>query len=406
MFKYFSKYIIILLFSTSVVSASDDLNFYGYISFLHNKQFKIPELDTLGNTIRNNSESKWDIAKFNLILQQSFTNNFQLYLNLSNKFEVNNAFGEYSFNQFYNFRLGKIYRRFGLYNEIRDAAPFYYGSELPEIVQLEHKIFDINTNFMFFGTKDFGRKTLKYSLNFSLIDNINEGNSFPFGVDIRYGKESNFIIGSSFYYSGTKAISDVKVGNGYSNNGVMPWMEYDQFTVTGLFLEYNLNEFIIQSEFTYSPHNAVRSPEKVLEMFDGVSKLGNPLSNSQIQLFKIDNDKPMELSNIKKNINYNIISWYFKTSYILSSDYGIFIPFFNLEYYSNPEMIENVQFGGDNESGISKEGIIKKFDFGSTYYPIQQVSIKLAFGLNQFEFNDENVLTTEYSLEVFYIFGN
>jgi hypothetical protein len=48
-------------------------------------------------------------------------------------------------------RLGKTYRRFGLYNEILDATPTFIGIEPPELFDADHLMLTRTTNLMLSG---------------------------------------------------------------------------------------------------------------------------------------------------------------------------------------------------------------------------------------------------------------
>ena len=53
-------------------------------------------------------------------------------------------------------RVGKTYRRFGLYNEILDAVPTFIGIEPPELFDKDHLIVTRTTNVMLHGTLNLG----------------------------------------------------------------------------------------------------------------------------------------------------------------------------------------------------------------------------------------------------------
>ena len=77
------------------------------------------------------------------MLQYAINDRFKTFVNLgaadAENVEVRNMWGEYKHNQYLNVRLGKTYRRFGLYNEILDAVPTYIGIEPPERLTASHE---------------------------------------------------------------------------------------------------------------------------------------------------------------------------------------------------------------------------------------------------------------------------
>jgi|GEM_PF-2964165 len=396
----------LIFISVSNYSIAGDLHLFGYTSFLHQKINNQPEIDSLGKTVNSNSHSDWDISKFNLILQQSFNKNFSFYINLTNNFEVNNVFGFYSFNRYYNFKLGKIYRKFGHFNHIREASPFNYGIELPESFQTNHLIFDINTVFEFSGNTEILNNNLSYTANFSFIDNINDGFSFPFGFDLRYEKSNTFNFGTSFYYSGSKAISDIDFNKGISKNGVLPWMINDEFTVLDFFIEYKYENFTLIGEWINSTHNSLRNAEKIFEMSVNDNDGTFLINEKQKDRYKIDKSKGFEPSNIKQVIDYNIQNYYFILTYNWVTKFGLVSPFIKAEEYSNPELIENINFGGDNEVGRTDDGKISKYILGLAFYPINEIALKFALGIDNYNFNNQSHNVYNYKLEFFYIFGN
>lgn len=409
MLRYYLVYIIHIIFifilGTGLCRAGE-LHLFGYTSFLHQKINNQPELDSLGKTINLNSHSDWDISKFNLILQQSFDKNFSFYLNLTNNFEVNNVFGLYSLNRYYNFKLGKIYRKFGHFNHIREASPFNYGIEIPESFQSNHLILDINTVFEFSGKAKLFSNNLSYTANFSFIDNINNGFSFPFGFDLRYQKSNAYTFGTSFYYSGSEAISDIGFNEGISKNGVLPWMTNDEFTVLDIFLEYKYQNFTLVGEWINSNHNSLRNGENVFEMSVNKNDGRFLINEKQIDRLKINKSKGFEPSNIRQVVDYSIENYYVILTYNWVSKIGLVSPFIKAEKYSNPELIENINYGGDNEVGRTDDGKISKYVLGLSFYPINEIALKLAAGIDSYNYNDDLHNVYNYKLEFFYIFGN
>ena len=116
-----------------------------------------------------------------------------------------------------NIRIGKLYRRFGLYNERLDAVPTYIGIEPPELFDSDHLLLTRTTNLMIHGTIA--------GFSWSLMTGNDErfSDQIPLGGDLRYTLSAgswNILLGTSFYASG-KAAPSVSVGSGSPNGGVV-----------------------------------------------------------------------------------------------------------------------------------------------------------------------------------------
>jgi hypothetical protein len=61
-------------------------------------------------------------------------------------------------------RAGKLYRRFGLSNEILDATPTFIGIEAPELFDEDHLLLTRTTNLMLHGSLGFDSGVVNYAL--------------------------------------------------------------------------------------------------------------------------------------------------------------------------------------------------------------------------------------------------
>lgn len=396
--------ILVLASVTQVTVAQNTLDIFGYFSTRFEKTFDEPELEN-GKIVETSAPAEFTYPYLNIMFQQGIADHFKIYLNLNGanatNITVRNVWGEYSMNQNLNIRFGKVYRKFGLYNEILDAVPTYYGIEPPELFDKDHLMLTRETTLMIFGGFDLGPGTFNYSVT---TDN-GEGGPFesviPVGWDLNYKLGQDLTVGTSGFMSGDKAISDVGVGDGSPTNGVLPWMANDKFSIFGGYIEGQIGSLTLQGEFWTSTHNAERNPDAVLTLL----KEGN-LFDSQKERFLIDkNGSTTDNANIRTKVDYDIVTWYFRAGYSFETSFGEIAPYLQWDYYSNPEQIKKKSLGGDNEAGASEDGKFNKSTLGIIFRPIQEVAIKLDQSFHFYKLNGEDVKYNEIRFDVSYMFG-
>ena len=119
----------------------------------------------------------------------------------------------------------------------------------------------------------------KRVVSYALMTDNGEGGPqksiFPVGWDIRYKSLTNsFIIGASGYSSSisdAKTTSAVSLGEGSPKGGILPWMSGDKFTVAGVYLEKQIGNLLIQTEYYNASHNAERDAEAVLSVIQNAN---------------------------------------------------------------------------------------------------------------------------------------
>ena len=178
----------------SAASAADfglnNLEIYGYLAWRLEKVWDEPALGADGRTVEIDADREISLPSFNTMLSYEINDRFKTFINLSGKdaenVTVQNMWGEYHHNQYLNIRVGKTYRRFGLYNEILDAVPTYIGIEPPELFDKDHLILSRTSLVMIHGWVVLGDGELNYSWS---TDN-GEGGPFedniPMGYDLHY----------------------------------------------------------------------------------------------------------------------------------------------------------------------------------------------------------------------------
>jgi len=394
-----------VLMTANPVLARSDLHLYGYFSTRLEKVFSEPGLNGSGALIKQSSPAEWSFPYFNIMMQHNVNTNFKVFANLSGAdFEginVQNIWGEYSHNYALNLRVGKMYRKFGLYNEILDAVPSYFGIEPPELFDGDHLLISRTTTAMVWGAIDAGEGAFRYSFS---TDNGEGGpveGSIPLGMDFSYEFGSGLhVVGVSGYTSGGTTGPDKGVGEGSPKSGVLPWMATDDFSVFGGYAETTFGPVTLQAEYWNSPHNAVRDAASVVEVINNTS-----LNSRQLERFLIDPNGPVAESNVRTTADYDVRTWYIRGGYSQQTSIGQLVPYFQLDWYSNPETIASKTYGGDNEAGVADDGEFTKWTLGLAYRPVPEVAIKLDGSSHAYKFNGENVSYPELRFDVSYVFG-
>ena len=367
-FRFVGIFLLPVVLAAFIVSAQAQdiqrkLDIYGYFSTRWEKTFDEPTLQD-NQIVEEESAGTWSYPSLNLMMQGQVSNNFRVFLNLNgggaDTLKVQNYWGEYSASRAVNIRAGKIYRKFGLYNEILDAVPTYYGIEPPELFDKDHLIISRTTTLMLHGAVDAGTGILNYSISNDSGEGESQMGAFPTGWDLNYRTGTgSFTFGTSGYASFGPAVSDVGVGDGAPQSGVLPWMAEDDFKVLGVYTEFNKYNLTLQFAYWNADHTALRDPDSTVSMILG----GNP-NAQQLARFLIDPLAPVTASNINTNGNYDVNTAYVRGGYSIESKIGEWGPYFQWDYYSNPETIGKKKYGGDNEAGVSDNGKFVKWTGG------------------------------------------
>jgi hypothetical protein len=384
---------------------SKDLDIYGYFAWRLEKVWKEPGLDADGNTVKVDAPREISLPSFTLMMQYSNSERFRTFINLGAKdaenVEVRNIWGEYKHNPYLNLRLGKIYRRFGLYNEILDAVPTYMGIEPPELFDADHLILSRTTLAMVHGRMDVGEGSLSYAW---MTDNGEGGPSddaVPMGFDIRYELGfGDYIFGASGYVSNGDTTSDVDLGSGSPRSGVLPWMAADDFSIIGAYIEAHVGPWQLQAEYWHSTHDATRDPDAIVAVIQNAD-----VNAAQLARFLTNPSGPVAAGNVNTNGDYDVSTWYLRGGYSIETPRGEFVPYAQWDYYDNPETINNKDWGGDAEAGLADDGKFSKGTLGIIYRPIQDVAFKFDASTHFQKFNGKDESYSEVRLDVSYIFG-
>ncbi len=385
-------------------SAQSDLNIYGYFSTRFEKTFSEPGLEN-GRIVKEDAPAEFGYPFFNLMAQHQMGDRFKVFVNLNGAgggtIDLRNFWGEYSANRYLNLRLGKIYRKFGLYNEILDAVPTYYGIEPPELFDFDHLILTRTTTFMLYGSVAAGAGALHYSLTTDNGEGDPVKDTVPIGGDLNYRfGGGNLILGVSGYASGGPTLPDIGLGDGSPKSGVLPWMSGDDFNVFDAYIEGRLGNLTVQTEYTRSTHDAERDPATVVAMINNAGP-----NTAQRARFLVNPSGAVDEGNVSTNGDYKVKAWYFRGGYAFETRIGEVAPYVQWDGYENPETIAKKTFGGDNEAGVADDGKFTKATIGVVYRPAPEVAVKLDGSKHYYKFNGEDVSYPEIRLDVSFIFG-
>ncbi len=392
-----------------------DRNFYlyGYINSNLQKTFDYPTKADDGTLQQISDPFEWSpIRNFHIYGKGNFTSKISYLFNLARKddfLEIRNAWGNFAFKDAIQFRVGKMYRRFGLYNERLDQIPTFIGIEAPEMLDSDHLFLTRTTSLMIHGQLQNSKRVISYAVMNDNGENGPKKNLLSIGWDLRYKSFLNsFIVGASGYSSSltnTNTTSTVQLGQGSPEGGIMPWMSADRFTVAGLFIEKKIGNLLIQSEYYNAAHAAVRDPELTLTV---IQEAG--INTTQRNRFLKSNEQlPNEnltSDDIRTDVKYNVQTWYVRLGYNIQSAAGQFIPYMFLDWMSHPESIQNKTFGGDDEAGLADDGVFWKPSVGLVYKPPPNVAIKLDGSYHIQEYLGKQVSYPEIRLDFSFAFSN
>lgn len=388
-----------------LATAGEKLRLYGYFSTRYEKVFSFPSVDQ-GRVVTRDEPGEWSTPFFHLMVQSEPTERLRLFVNINgaggDELALANFWGEYRFRENLSLRLGKTYRRFGLYNEILDAVPSYAGVEPPELFDRDHLLLSRTTVAMVHGRKRFGGGTLEASATTGNGEGARIADTVPIGFDVNYtfGPDDRFRLGVSGYRTNGRTGPDTAPGSGPSESGVLPWMDSDRFSVLGGYFESQVAGLTLQGAYWRSPHRARRNPAAVLQLFDEAG-----LSPFQEARFLLDPAGPRVADNVVIEADYDIETWYLRAAYAVSTRYGELVPYAFWDWYRNPETIANKAYGGDNEAGLADDGAFHKPTLGLVYRPVPSVAIKLDGSSHRFRLNGRNVSFPELRLDVSFVFG-
>jgi hypothetical protein len=386
---------------------------YGYINANLQKTFDYPTRIDDGSTLTVSDPAEWSPVKnFHIYGQGNFTSKISYLFNLARNedfLEIRNAWGNFAISDAFQVRVGKMYRRFGLYNERLDQIPTFIGIEAPEMLDSDHLFLTRTTSFMIHGKFQQSKQVISYALMSENAEGGPQKKVIPMGWDVRYKSFAHsFIVGASGYsssLSNTKTGSTVQVGDGSPHGGILPWMAGDRFTIAGIFFEKQFGNILVQSEFYNAAHKAVRDPEAVLQVIQNA----NVNANQRERFLGANAAKPNEAltaDDVRTDANYNVKTWYIRLGYNIRTDIGQFVPYLFMDWMSHPEAIQSKTYGGDDEAGLADDGKFWKPSLGVAYRPIPNVAIKLDGSYHIQQFNGKQVSYPELRLDFSFAFSN
>lgn len=401
----------LMLIAFAIINSNEVLSqttqVYGYFSTRYEKSFSVPEASGNGVSYQDGlAEFSYPFA--HIMMQSQLDDNFRVFINLNGSgggdLSMRNFWGEYSAASYFNVRVGKMYRKFGLYNEILDAVPTYYGIEPPEMFDTDHLMISRTTAFMIHGNIS----VFDGNLNYAVTTDNGEGSEIfesviPVGFDLNYkfnNSIGDFTIGTSYYNSGGATNSDVSIGEGSPQSGVKPWMAKDSFYVINGYIEIRSSALTIQFEYASTEHQALRDVDAVKDIVDNAG-----INAAQRARFLKDPNGPNDITNINTVGDYSANTWYTRIGYSFETSVGEIAPYFQFDSYTNPELISKKSFGGDNEAGNTDDGKFTKLTVGTVFRPIPLVALKLDMSNFSYKLNGQNVSYPEIRLDLSYTFG-
>jgi uncharacterized protein YhjY with autotransporter beta-barrel domain len=107
---------------------------------------------------------------------------------------------------------------------------------------------------------------------------------------------------------------------------------------------------------------------------------------------------------VNTKAKYTIDTAYFRGGYeIAVGQLASVTPYVQVDYYSNPETINNKDLGGDNEAGLTDNGKFEKYTLGAVLRPVTQVAVKLDASGHRQKFNGKSEFYPEVRLSISYL---
>jgi hypothetical protein len=383
---------------------------YGYLRTNVERVLGVPSLDSVGQTQYSNDPLEWSAPAYHLFAEARIAQYIDVLFNLAGSglggIEVRNAYGNIRINDALQARFGVMYQRFGLYNEKLDQAPTFLGIEPPELFDQDHLMLPRTAIFALHGETQIAPGwQLMYM---AMTDNAEAGaltDVYPLSWDLRV-RGMDLVAGTSGYLSsitGVRGAPTVAVGNGPPRAGIVPWMSEDWYAVVGAFAEYRLKNLFVQSEYWYARHNAVRDPAAVLNIVQNAG-----ISPSQRARFLGASaglpDASLTPADVVTAVSYAVQTFYIRAGYTFVMPIGLLTPYAFFDWMSQPESIQNKDFGGDNEAGFADNGHFFKPSVGVVYKPVEPVAIKLDSSAHIQTFNGRTEIYPEFRLDVSFAF--
>jgi hypothetical protein len=382
--------------------------FYGFIEELFNATTAEPNGDQRANGGIARAKSVLDLAlpAFHIMAQGTLYERFHFYFNLAAPDSdeplvdvpvgLRNAWLDTSlFGDYLSLRLGKLYRRFGLYNEILDTSPSFIGVETPASITGNRPLLTRTTNLMVHGRASFGSSTISYAFTAGKDERSRDDLIFSPGFDLKYDWDSTILVGTSFYTTAGTVLPDIAPGEGSPAGGVAPWMDHDRFQVYGGYARLTMGAFLLQGEAWFSPHTATRDPDKVL------LTARNATSFSVANRARLGVDaSSTNADQVHTVAHYTYSTIDMRAAYTFefgSGDEPVELtPYLSWEYNRDPESIVDRRYGGDGEAGQSPRGIMMHNRLGCIIKPVPVVAIKTEVTVGLFDYGNHYATDLEF----------
>ncbi len=380
------------------------ISIYGYMSTRLEQVIYELSVDENGETETTTPPYEWDLPYVHIFMRAPLSQNIEAFVNLASQdLEVRNAWGNIKIKDGFQLRFGKQYRTFGLFNEKLDEVPTYLGIEPPELFDSDHLMLSRTTMFTVHGDILSGKNTYSYHLTTDNGEGGPQNGVIPLGWDIRAKISGLALVGASGYFSSIGDSYPSSGTTGPSKTGILPWIENDDYQVFGGFIETQVKNLLIKAAYWQANHTAQRCPDCVLEI---VREAG--INEQQRERFLGENaDKPddsLTVDDVVVDVEYTIRTGYIRFGYFMYTKAGTFVPFVFFDWMEHPETIANKDFGGDNEAGISDDGIFYKLTIGLVYKPIEKVAFKLDGSTHIQKFNGQTEQYPEIRFDVSFLF--
>jgi hypothetical protein len=383
---------------------------YGYVRTNVERNFMVPTIDEGGNTAKENLPLEWSFPSFHLYGSTRPTERMEVTFNLfgdAEQVEVRNAYGNLRISDRLQIRAGLMYRRFDLFNDKLDQAPTFLGIEPPELFDDDHLMVPRTSLFAIHGTMPL---TPKYELSYMVDTDNGEGGAtsgvFPIGADVRV-KGPSMVAALSAYTSNLgskKAPSAVALGEGAPPAGILPWMAGDRYYVVDGAIEYQHYPLVLQAALGFAHHSGVRNPTDVLDVVQNAG-----INARQRERFLGANagkaDVDLMESDVVTDADYTIITGYARLGYTLDMPKGTLTPYVHFDSMRHPEVIQNEDFGGDDEAGFTDDGVFYKYSLGAVYKPYNSVAIKLDGSAHVQTFNGKTEVYPEVRFDISFAFN-
>jgi hypothetical protein len=373
---------------------------YGFIEERFNATTSEPNGNVKANGDVARAEPVLDLAlpAFHIMAQGTLYSRFHFYFNLTApdsdapghdvSLALRNAWLETSlFGDYLSLRAGKLYRRFGLYNEILDTSPSFIGVETPASITGNRPMLTRTTNVMLHGRAGFDASTISYAITVGKDEVSASDKVFSPGFDLNLDWDSTILVGTSFYTTGGTVLPGLAPGDGSPSGGVAPWMARDRYRVYGGYARLTFGAFLLQGEGWVSPHEATRDPDRTLLMVQNADDL-SPANRAR---FGVDASSTNP-ARVRTSAQYTYTTLELRAAYTFEFGSGEdpveLTPYLNFQYIRDPESIVDADYGGDGQAGQSPRGIMMHNRVGLIIKPVPVVAIKTEVTVAVFDYGD------------------